>query len=57
MKLRLDLDGETFDRLMEVAAQERRPLDWQAEVLLRQALGLPFPYPDVEELVQKAPDK
>jgi hypothetical protein len=45
MKLRLDIDGETFDRLLEVAAQERRPPDWQAEVPLRRALGLPFPYP------------
>jgi hypothetical protein len=43
--LTLNLDGETFDRLLEVALQERRPVPWQAEVLLRQALRLPFPYP------------
>jgi hypothetical protein len=43
--LTLNLDGETFDRLLEVALRERRPVPWQAEVLLRQALRLPFPYP------------
>jgi hypothetical protein len=45
MKLKLDIDGETYDKLIEVACRERRPPDWHAEVLLRQALGLPFPYP------------
>jgi hypothetical protein len=42
--LKLRPDTETMDRLVERAAQERRPIVWQAEVLLRQALGLPFPY-------------
>jgi hypothetical protein len=43
-KLKLDVDIETLERLIERAVQERRPITWQAEVLLRQALGLPFPY-------------
>jgi hypothetical protein len=43
--IKLDLDNETFTRLMDVALQERRPIPWQAEVLLRHALGLPFPIP------------
>ena len=43
--LKLDLDNETYTRLMDVALQERRPIPWQAEVLLRRALGLPFPIP------------
>jgi hypothetical protein len=47
--LKLDLDTETLERLVERAVQERRPIVWQAEVLLRQALGLPFPY--VSQLV------
>lgn len=46
-RIRLDLDSETFRRLHEVATAERRPVAWQAEVLLRCALGLPFPYPEV----------
>ena len=46
MRLRLELDRDTSDRLIGQAAAERRPVPWQAEVLLRQALGLPFPYPD-----------
>jgi len=41
-KLELDLDQGTFDRLVEEAIRERQPLDWQAEVLLRQSLGAPF---------------
>jgi hypothetical protein len=43
--LRLYLDQETFVALADRALRERRPVDWQAEVILRQALGLPFPYP------------
>ncbi len=45
MRLRLELDEDTTMRLVERAAAERRPVPWQAEVLLRQALGLSFPYP------------
>jgi len=41
--LRLTPDRETYDRLVEIAGVERRPVGWQAEVLLRQAVGLPFP--------------
>ena len=44
-RLRLDLDRETFEALAAQALAERRTATWQAEVLLRQALGLPFPYP------------
>ena len=42
-RLRLDLDTETFDSLVAQASAELRPVQLQAEVLLRQALGLPFP--------------
>jgi hypothetical protein len=41
--LRLTPDRETYDRLVEMADVQRRPVGWQAEVLLRQAVGLPFP--------------
>lgn len=44
-RIRLDLDQETFVALTDRALRERRTPVWQAEVLLRQALGLPFPYP------------
>jgi len=44
-RLRLDIDQETLLALMDRALRERRPLVLEAEVLLRQALGLPFPYP------------
>lgn len=43
MKLRLLLDQETAKALVRRAVQELRPVDMQAEALLRQALGLPFP--------------
>jgi hypothetical protein len=42
--LKLQIDSETMERLVEQAVRERRPITWEAEVLLRQALGLPFPY-------------
>ena len=44
--IKLDLDQETYARLAEQAVAERRPVDWQAEVALRRALGLPFPHVD-----------
>jgi hypothetical protein len=43
--LKLKLDQETLDALERRAISERRPADWQAEVILRQSLGLAFPYP------------
>lgn len=39
-RIRLDLDQETLRRLAIVAVAERRPIDWQAEVLLRRILGI-----------------
>jgi hypothetical protein len=42
--LKLEPDGETYEELVRQAAAERRPIVWQAEVALRRALGLPFPY-------------
>ena len=44
-RLRLDLDRETFEALAAQARSERRSASFQAEVILRQALDLPFPYP------------
>ena len=41
-RLRLELDAETFKRLTQHAVADRRPVAWQAEVLLRRALGLPL---------------
>jgi hypothetical protein len=46
-QLKLDVDAETYQRLVEDAVAERRPIDWQAEVTLRRALGLPFPEPAI----------
>jgi len=43
--VRLNLDPQTFHRLTEAAVDERRPIAWQAEVLLLRALGLPAPQP------------
>jgi hypothetical protein len=38
-RVRLELDPETYGRLMRSAVAERRAADWQAEVILRRALG------------------
>jgi hypothetical protein len=43
MKLRLDLDAEATEALIKSGLHELRPPNLQAEVLLRRALGLPFP--------------
>jgi hypothetical protein len=43
--IRLDLDDEALGRLADLAIEERRPIPWQAEVLLLRALGLPAPPP------------
>lgn len=38
-RIRLEIDSETYGRLMREAVAEKRPADWQAEVILRRALG------------------
>jgi len=38
-RVRLELDPETYGQLMRAAVAEKRPADWQAEVILRRALG------------------
>ena len=42
MKLILELDPPTRDRLLEDAAREMRPPAWHALVLLRRALGTEY---------------
>lgn len=39
MRLKLVLDEETAQRLVALAKRERRPVDWQAEVVLCKALA------------------
>jgi len=43
MRIRLELDAQTTQALIRSAVSEKRPVAWQAEILLRRALGLPFP--------------
>lgn len=45
-KLTLDVDDETYERLAYQAVDWLRPVEWQAAVILRTALGLPFPKPE-----------
>jgi hypothetical protein len=51
VQLRLELDSDTTSRLIEQATVERRPVAWHAEVLLRRALGLPFPRTEPDNLL------
>jgi hypothetical protein len=46
-RIRIDIDEETYSALIHKADEELRPLQSEATVLLRRALGLPFPYPSV----------
>lgn len=53
MRLRLELDKYTTGRLIEQAIAEQRPAAWHAEVLLRRALGLPFPLTEPDNLMSE----
>jgi hypothetical protein len=39
--IKIDLDPDSFRRLTELAVEERRPIPWQAEMLLLRALAAP----------------
>jgi len=41
--LTIDIGGEALKRLMELAVAERRPADFQAEVIILRSLGC-WPY-------------
>jgi plasmid stability protein len=42
--LKIRLDEETYTALLTDAGRHLRPTEWHAKAILRQALGLPFPY-------------
>ena len=50
------LIAKRFVDCWNVALRERRPLVWQAEILLRRALGLPFPVPLDQETAPEPPE-
>ena len=52
--IKLDVDAEAYALLTGRAVVWRRPVAWQAEVELRQALGLPFP-PEANDLTTTEP--
>jgi len=56
-QLRINLDTETYQQLLNRALAERRPVPWHAEVMLRRALDLPFPYPTHPETDKQADDR
>jgi len=39
VQLRIDLDPSTYEALVERAGDERRPIPWQAEHMLKRTLG------------------
>lgn len=43
MRITLDLDRTTTERLAVSSARELRPVTLQAQVILMRALGVPFP--------------
>lgn len=49
MRLTLELDTDTTQRLMASAVRQLRAADMEAYRLLREALGLPVPWPVEEE--------
>ena len=53
--VRIDLDTESFERLADSAIAECRPVSWQAEVLLKRALGISTPCPLPRVTVKASP--
>ena len=49
--LKLEIDTKSLLKLTELAGRERRPVDWQAEVLILQALAR-WPLPPSAKLSQ-----
>jgi hypothetical protein len=39
MRIKLELDEQTTSRLMQIALTEKRPLSWQLEILVQQAVA------------------
>jgi hypothetical protein len=39
MRIKLELDEQTTSRLMQIALAEKRPLSWQLEILVQQAVA------------------
>jgi hypothetical protein len=54
--MKINLDSETFLALLESAVDELRPVDLHAAVVLRRALGLPFPFPSSGGPRETTPD-
>lgn len=53
--LKITVEQDVVDALRVLAIAERRPLNWQAEVMLRRSLGLPCPCPaDESAMCDKA---
>lgn len=53
MRFKISLDSVTAAALMRSAVANCRPADMQAEVLIREALGLPVPWPDIERPTER----
>jgi hypothetical protein len=43
LTIKIDVDQETYERLVDEAVSVRRPTPRHAGVVIRRALGLPFP--------------
>ena len=43
-RLKLEISEESYLQLLKIAVCERRPTDWQAEVMLEHAIGR-YPLP------------
>jgi hypothetical protein len=52
MLIKIRIDDPTAKRLIEAASRESRPINWQAEFIIRKELGTlsePKPAPNIRE--------
>jgi hypothetical protein len=57
-RLKLDIRQESYERLAAISVVERRPPDWQAEMILMRAIDeyfLPMLRPEPPDLTQAGP--
>ena len=54
LTVKIDVDAETYEQMVEEAVFARRPLQRHGGIILRRAFGLPFPSEALESKTEPA---